>query len=491
MDQDIRQLEEALEEDPRDGDALDRLEAAYIEAGRLDDLVDWFESWTSRIEDEDAAEDAWLALAGRLERASEAAVSDDDKRKAGELLYAAGELYNLRLGRKDKAMLCYQKAFKADAGMSHALGAARTIYMEQESWPMVVRLYELQLQVTRDADRRIELLLRVGDVARAAMRFDQAREALDKGLELARTGRRERAVARVLLGQGRVDLAEGRFDAAAGLLARALKLSDGLRDRGLVGRIYGALGETWQKNGDLVRAVDFLGKSVRVAEEEGDTTRLALLLPMLANAAGGAGDSAAAERWIVRALRTAEKTGDDLMRAKVLKAYSLLDYFGGRFEEGLERCVEALAIADEVDSVEDAVILAHNAGDFCMQLDDLKGAFKFFTQSLELCRAHGLTRTELTNEIHLTWLEARRHGNPPPADKAEEVEPKLREQWSRAETLGLKWEALQARWFVARCLAARGKNDSARPLFEQVREGARRIHLQFLVREAESALEAL
>ena len=342
-----------------------------------------------------------------------------------------------------------------------------------------------------DVDRRIELLLRVGDVARAAMRFDQAREALDKGLELARTGRRERAVARVLLGQGRVDLAEGRFDAAAGLLARALKLSDGLRDRGLVGRIYGALGETWQKNGDLVRAVDFLGKSVRVAEEEGDTTRLALLLPMLANAAGGAGDSAAAERWIVRALRTAEKTGDDLMRAKVLKAYSLLDYFGGRFEEGLERCVEALAIADEVDSVEDAVILAHNAGDFCMQLDDLKGAFKFFTQSLELCRAHGLTRTELTNEIHLTWLEARRHGNPPPADKAEEVEPKLREQWSRAETLGLKWEALQARWFVARCLAARGKNDSARPLFEQVREGARRIHLQFLVREAESALEAL
>lgn len=342
-----------------------------------------------------------------------------------------------------------------------------------------------------DLDRRIDLLLRVGDVARSAIQFDEARQALDKALELARAGRRERAVARILLGQGRIDLAEGRFDSAADLLGRALKLSDGLRDRGLVGRIYGALGETWQKNGDLVRAVDFLGKSVRVAEEEGDTTRLALLLPMLANAAGGSGDTTAAERWIVRALRTAEGTGDDLMRAKVLKAYSLLDYFGGRFEEGLERCVEALAIAEDVGSVEDAVILAHNAGDFCMQLGKLQRAYKFFTQSLELCQAHGLTRTSLTNEIHLTWLQARRHGDPPPEDKAAEVEPRLREQWSRAEALGLKWEALQARWFVARCLAARGKSDSARPLFEQVREGALKIHLQFLVRQAEAALEAL
>ena len=102
-----------------------------------------------------------------------------------------------------------------------------------------------------------------------------------------------------------------------------------------------------------------------------------------------------------------------------------------------------------------------------------------------------MTRTGLTNEIYLTWLEAMRHGTPPPVDKAVEVEPRLRELWSTAETLGLKWETLQARWFVARCLAARGKPTSARPLFEQVRAGARKIHLQFLVDDAQAALDEL
>ena len=185
MSQDIRQLEAALDKDPRDADALDQLEGAYIDAGKLDDLVDWFESWTGRIEDPDAAEDAWLALAGRLERTSGLAADKGDKRKAGELLYAAGELYNLRLGRKDKAMLCYQKAFKADPGMSHALGAARTIYMEQESWPMVVRLYELQLQVTRDADRRVELLYEMGRVLGEELKKpDDAAMAYREALEL-------------------------------------------------------------------------------------------------------------------------------------------------------------------------------------------------------------------------------------------------------------------------------------------------------------------
>jgi len=264
-----------------------------------------------------------------------------------------------------------------------------------------------------DPDRRIDLLLRVGDVSVLAMRFSTGREALEEALELARRFRRERAIARCVLAQGRLALAESRFDDASDLLGRALQLSDGLRDRRLVGEIYGALGETWQKNGDLVRAVDFLGRAVRIAEEEGDTSRVAMLLPILANAAGGSGDVAAAERWIIRALRTADATGDRLMRARVLKAYGLLDYFRGDFRRGLERCLEGLRLAEELGSVEDAVVLSHNAGDMSMQLGDHQRAYRFFVQSLELCRAHGLSRTELTNEIHLAWLEAVRQGDPP------------------------------------------------------------------------------
>ena len=57
--------------------------------------------------------------------------------------------------------------------------------------------------------------------------------------------------------------------------------------------------------------------------------------------------------------------------------------------------------------------------------------------------------------------------------------------------LGLKWEALNARWFVARCLAARGERRAALPLLEEVRTGAQQIHLMFMVRRAEEALAEL
>ena len=99
--------------------------------------------------------------------------------------------------------------------------------------------------------------------------------------------------------------------------------------------------------------------------------------------------------------------------------------------------------------------------------------------------------TELTNEIYLAWLDAVRQGDPPPPEVAAEAEPRLRAAWAKAEELGLRWEALQARWFVGRCLAARGQARAAQPLFEAVRDGARKIHLMYLVEEADRALQGL
>ena len=77
------------------------------------------------------------------------------------------------------------------------------------------------------------------------------------------------------------------------------------------------------------------------------------------------------------------------------------------------------------------------------------------------------------------------------ADAAARVEPRLRDAWARAEQLQLSWETLQARWFVALCLVARGEAGAARPLFEEVERGARQIHLAFVERRARDALDAL
>lgn len=181
MEHDIQEALDLLAANPGDAEALALLEGQCLEARRLDVLVQYYERWTAGMEPE-AAQPAWSDLSDRLERSAEELEEPEAK---AEALYLAGELCNRKLGRPDKAMVLFQQAFRTWTGLTQALDSAREIYRAQDNHRMVVRLYELQAQVTDDPAEAAELHFQAGQTLMEALGDREgAADAYARALEL-------------------------------------------------------------------------------------------------------------------------------------------------------------------------------------------------------------------------------------------------------------------------------------------------------------------
>ncbi len=93
-----------------------------------------------------------------------------------------GALYEGDLGRIDRAMASYERAFKVDPDNVHAIDAGRRVYRALGDWPMVARLYEVELETASSRDKRGEILVALGrlhadklrDWGQAAVRLEEA-----------------------------------------------------------------------------------------------------------------------------------------------------------------------------------------------------------------------------------------------------------------------------------------------------------------------------
>jgi tetratricopeptide (TPR) repeat protein len=93
-----------------------------------------------------------------------------------------GQVYENDLGRLDQAMERYQRAFKLDKTSTVAIEAGRRIYQALGDWPQVVRLYEVEIEVGVQRERRADILVALGtllserlaDPAAAAEKLEEA-----------------------------------------------------------------------------------------------------------------------------------------------------------------------------------------------------------------------------------------------------------------------------------------------------------------------------
>ncbi len=88
----------------------------------------------------------------------------EDAVERAEVIYQMGEILEEKLEDVERAMLCYQAAFRDDPGSLQALYAARRIYRQMNNWEMVARLLDLELQQVEDDERRAEILQDLGNV---------------------------------------------------------------------------------------------------------------------------------------------------------------------------------------------------------------------------------------------------------------------------------------------------------------------------------------
>ncbi|HZS37808.1 MAG TPA: tetratricopeptide repeat protein [Polyangia bacterium] len=126
--------------------------------------------------------DALQALELYLQASERAAAGPTEPKLASAIELELGALYEVDLGRLDRAMERYQRAFKLDKTSTPAIDSGRRIYRALGDWAQVVRLYEVELEVGVSRERKAEILLalgkllaeRMGDPAKAADRLEDA-----------------------------------------------------------------------------------------------------------------------------------------------------------------------------------------------------------------------------------------------------------------------------------------------------------------------------
>src|SRR3954471_1693152 len=105
-------------------------------------------------------------LLGAVEIYERAVAAGDDgpaePRLRASIELELGAVYETDLGRIDKAMESYQRAFKVDPDNAHAIDAGRRVYRVLGDWPMVARLYEVELETASSRDKRGEILVQLG-----------------------------------------------------------------------------------------------------------------------------------------------------------------------------------------------------------------------------------------------------------------------------------------------------------------------------------------
>ncbi|MCA9668370.1 MAG: tetratricopeptide repeat protein, partial [Myxococcales bacterium] len=113
------------------------------------------------------ATERWTELVRLLELEIEGlAEAGRDTRRAARLEFELGQLWEQRLGRMDRAIACYQRAFAGDATHAEAIEAGRRIYAQVGHFETVAQLYRVELETITDTRTKIDRLLALGQLYR-------------------------------------------------------------------------------------------------------------------------------------------------------------------------------------------------------------------------------------------------------------------------------------------------------------------------------------
>lgn len=153
----IETYERLLAHDPDDASPLDALEALHTMVGDWRGLVDVFTRKTER---------------------------SLDPAERGELLQRAGSVLEELLADVPAAIDAYRRATEEDAEDLVALEALDRLYLGSKQWRELADVLRRRIEIEDDAELRVELGVRLGDLAQAELdRPEEAISALSKVLE--------------------------------------------------------------------------------------------------------------------------------------------------------------------------------------------------------------------------------------------------------------------------------------------------------------------
>jgi tetratricopeptide (TPR) repeat protein len=112
------------------------------------------------------AAERWSELTRLYDTALEQLEARGERMRLGRQHFIAGQLWETRFDRLDRAIEHYQAAFKNDPEHAEAIDAGRRIYATVGRWQTVAQLYQVELTTVHEARRKAELLLELAELSR-------------------------------------------------------------------------------------------------------------------------------------------------------------------------------------------------------------------------------------------------------------------------------------------------------------------------------------
>ena len=252
MTERLRALEDELTEEPQNSEAFAELMQRLWDDGDWHSVVTWHE----RLGAEASELVDYRQLVDDLQEFAEHRESAVEE---GRVWTAIGDLCHDELDAFEEGMEAYKTAFRANPEDVTPLEKARNIYRGRQKWDVIVEIYRIELEVTDDSVRRVQLLLKIAqiqadrldDFEGACQSLDRVenedadepfagqlrefyergstvRDAIDEALELAEMGLNDDDAS--MASAAFIEAAQLEYDSWAGSIEEALRLARRARD---------------------------------------------------------------------------------------------------------------------------------------------------------------------------------------------------------------------------------------------------------------------
>jgi tetratricopeptide (TPR) repeat protein len=210
-----------------------------------------------------------------------------------------------------------------------------------------------------DRERMLALYLRIGEVCWKARKLEGDKQ-MEAAIELADTLGRRDYLARFSLLHGRFLVVMHRVDEGQRWLERAKELARVLDDRALTRDVLLGTAESVVKLGMHRQAIQSLRQALSLSEETKDLQTQMRCLTNLALTHATGGEPETGLGYIERARSLLRQQPDRFTECELFKMESLVCFFGGRWQEGIEAARRGVELAKEYDFTYEAELNGHN-----------------------------------------------------------------------------------------------------------------------------------
>ena len=271
------------------------------------------------------------------------------------LWHDLGSVFHLK-GEFDSALGAFERMLRLSWVVASRTKAAVAfnkmgrIYREKGELPIALEYLERGLELFEQAgdERGIAGSLDdIGQVLWLSSRYDEALDRSAAGLESRRRIGDRRSIAASLTNIGHIERHRGLFDEAEACYREALEIRVTLGDRLGIAQAKNGLGVLSYQRGDIEGARRIWEEALAETEYIGALPFQALLLNHLGEAARTLGHRGEAQSRFESAEQLAREVDDRRLLSEALRNLGLLDLETGSPVRALERCNQALEIAEQ------------------------------------------------------------------------------------------------------------------------------------------------